>query len=263
MNSDISPPSLDAMPFNALKEVLNYLKLKERSILRKVDRTLRKAVDNNYATVNLALDFYNSRVYLTLDELPPIEYCNIGDDLRWNHLEEEFERLCETLEDFFDERARNGLEGLCIETLDVETSDGDEIAQLMTWIDVNTITFLRIHTNQIMLSDEDVEEFTETLQWQRIRKFQLVGCSDLPHNFLNNLGNVSFFSIDRPNFKEFSLANLFMFVATDLNQSENFKYGQIIFENFDLPAPLFNTYLPVGNVAITFYTNLIILRKLD
>ncbi|CAO4387196.1 unnamed protein product [Caenorhabditis nigoni] len=91
--------------------------------------------------------------------------------LRWNHLEEEFERLGETLEDFFDELARNGLEGLCIESLDVETSDGDEIAQLMTWIDVNTITSLRINTNQLMLSDEDVEEFTETPQWQRIRNF--------------------------------------------------------------------------------------------
>ncbi|CAP27580.1 Protein CBG07533 [Caenorhabditis briggsae] len=78
---------------------------------------------------------------------------------------------------------------MCIKILDIETSDGTEIAQLMTWIDVNTITSLRIHTNQLMLSNEDVEEFIETPHWQRIRNFQLVDCLDLPHNILNNLGN--------------------------------------------------------------------------
>ncbi|ULT84783.1 hypothetical protein L3Y34_013458 [Caenorhabditis briggsae] len=222
MNRDFSKPNLDTMPNNALKEILNYLNIKERSVLRKVNRTLREAVDNNHTSVDVVLDFWNDSITLKLDEIE-IEY-GIEDEDKYN--------------------------------------DGDSIGQVLTMIDVNTITSLRINCDGAHLHDE--EQFLDLPQWESVRDFRLIGGVELPDHILNALRNVSFFNIDQDNDNmEITFESIFMFILSVLNRSDNFEKGQITSGNLDIPAPFINAHLILGNVSVTFEQNRITMEKCE
>ncbi|PIC21213.1 hypothetical protein B9Z55_026135 [Caenorhabditis nigoni] len=301
MNRDFSPPNLDTMPNNALKEILNYLNIKERSVLRKVNRTLRKAVDNNHTTVNVALNFWDDSISLNLDGIG-IEYSVEDEDkceiqvgrtskildsdyvetamndlgvhfknpntriknlkLNWEFSEELFDILVRILRTFFDELTQNGGSGFFVENLHIEDNDGDNIGQVLTMIDVNTITSLRINCDGAHLRDE--EQFLDLLQWQRVRDFRLIGDVEPPNHILNALRNVSFFHIDQDNDNmEVTFERIFIFILTVLNQSDNFEHGQITTRNLDIPAPFINAHLILGNVSVSFKQNRITMEKYE
>ncbi|UMM44017.1 hypothetical protein L5515_019296 [Caenorhabditis briggsae] len=199
------------MPNNALKEILNYLNIKERSVLRKVNRTLREAVDNNHTTVDVVLDFWNDSITLKLDEIE-IEYSIENED----KCEDLFDILLQILTTFFDELTQNGGSGFFIENLHIEDNDGDSIGQVLTMIDVNTITSLRINCDGAHLHDE--EQFLDSPQWERVRDFRLIGGVELPNHILNALRNVSFFNIDQDNDNmEITFERIFMFILFSID----------------------------------------------
>ncbi|PIC21219.1 hypothetical protein B9Z55_026139 [Caenorhabditis nigoni] len=300
MNRDSSPPNLDTIP---LKGVLNYLNLKERSVLRKVNRALREAVDSNCTTVSLNFDFCHSQfITLNLDDIE-IVYCSDGVNqcemlvyqkrktvksgyvetvkkdlgiyfknpntritnlkLQWDYDTHLYEGLCQILETIFDELSQNGLGGLRVETLELYSYNGAQIARLLRLIDVNTINSLRLDTH-VHLYDGD--QFVNLPQWERVRDFQLVG-SHFPHKIFNVLGNVTSFNIKHENGVdlEIIIEPIYLFVSTVLNPSENFQYGQITCGNIrllDIPFPMLNTSRILGNVSVTIQRNTITMEKL-
>ncbi|CAO4387370.1 unnamed protein product [Caenorhabditis nigoni] len=311
MNRDSSPPNLDTIP---LKDVLNYLNLKERSVLRKVNSTLRKAVDNNCTTVSLNFDFCHSQfITLNLDDIE-IVYCSDGVNqcemlvyqkrktvksgyvetvkkdlgiyfknpntritnlkLQWDYDTHLYEGLCQILETIFDELIQNGLGGFRVETLELDSYNGAQIARLLRLIDVNTITSLRIDTH-VHLYDGD--QFVDLPQWEKVRDFQLVG-SYFPHNILNVLGNVASFNIEHDcvdlDFTliehdcvdlDVTLEPIYLFVFKVLNPSENFQYGQITCRSLrllDVPFHMVNIRRVLGNVSIKLQRNIITMEKL-
>ncbi|PIC21216.1 hypothetical protein B9Z55_026137 [Caenorhabditis nigoni] len=302
MNRDFSPPNLDTMPNNALKEILSYLNIKERSVLRKVSRTLREAVDNNYTTVDVEFDFCISHmITLTLDGISIDYYSNDEDKckmlfdqkskivnsdyvetakkdlgillknpntrinnlkLRWQFLENFFEGLLRILTTFFDERTQNGWGGLCVETLDLVDDNGENIAQVLRLIDVNTIRSLQISCDDSALYDE--ERFINLPQWRKLRDFQLTGDAGNLDNILNALGNIPFFHINQhENNMEITLESICQFVFTVLNPSENFEYGKITSHNSGLHVSLINAHLILGNVSVKFQQNGIAMEKIE
>ncbi|PIC21212.1 hypothetical protein B9Z55_026134 [Caenorhabditis nigoni] len=236
MNRDFPPPNLDTMPINALREILSNLNIIERSVLRKVNRTLREAVDNNHTTVDVEFDFCDDYITLTLDGIM-IEYSNDDENkcqildyqkpkivdsdyvefakkdfgihlknpntriknlkLQWEYSEDLFYKLLHILETFFDEITQNGGSGFSVETLELGENGGNKIARLLRLIDVNTITSLIISCDQFPVEEE--EEFINVPQWERIRDFRVFGNVEHPYTIINALGNVSSFSIDQLN----------------------------------------------------------------
>ncbi|CAO4387368.1 unnamed protein product [Caenorhabditis nigoni] len=301
MNRDFSPPNLDTMPNNALKEILNYLNIKERSVLRKVNRTLREAVDNNHTTVDVVLDFWNDSISLNLDgieikyRIEDVDKCEIhvgrtskildsdyvetatndlgvylknsntrikNLQLNWEFSEELFDILVRILRTFFDELTQNGGSGFFVKNIHIEDNDGDEIGQVLTMIDLNTIKSLRINCDGRHLHDE--EQFLDLPQWQRVRDFRLIGDVEPPNHILNALRNVSYFQIDQNNDNmEVTFERIFIFILTVLNQSDNFEHGQITTRNLDIPAPFINAHLILGNVSVTFKQNRITMEKYE